>query len=137
MCGALVGTVITFLYLVLFVIPLWGPQSLKGDGRMENVCFVASTVLPSSVVIGIGIACVWLRRISFRLTYRRILLSCVLLWVLITSMTPVVDRVRGRGGQIPAYETIPNLMGAAVIILFASTCVLALIQYISRQRKTA
>ena len=136
--GSLAGAAAMFCYAVFWVAPIWGPQMYKGDVRWETVFFIASTLLPISVVVGIVMALLGACFTSFRLKHRGILISCVVLWFLISVNRPIVSRVRRPEFPDPSFETVPDTMLLIVWILFALTCLSALIKWFANSAtKTA
>jgi hypothetical protein len=101
----------------------------KGDERWETIFFIASTLLPISVVAGIALALIGLAFLSFRLKHRDVLISCFALWFLISANRPVVSRIRRPGFPDPKFETVPDAMISIVCLLFVVTIVSWLIQW--------
>ena len=129
--GALAGAGAMFCYSFFIVAPIWGPRMYKGDERWETIFFIASTLLPISVIAGTVTALAGLWFASFRMRHRHVLISCLALWFLISSNRPVVSRVRRPGFPDPKFETVPDTMIAIVCLLFLVTFVSGLIQWLS------
>ena len=125
--GGLIGTALLTCYLLVFVVPPWAPQMHKGDGRLEDVCFVASTLLPITIVSGTILAFLRLRHTSFRLTHLQVLGACIPLWLMVSALRPAVSRVRRPEIPSPMYETIPDTIGLITLSLFVLTCLAMLL----------
>lgn len=121
--GALAGSGLMFCYSFFILTPMWGPPLYKGDERWETIFFIASTLLPISVIAGIALALIGFAFLTFRLKHRGVLISCFVLWFLISSMRPVVSRIRRPGFPDPRFETVPDTMISLVYLLFAMTIV--------------
>jgi hypothetical protein len=127
--GALAGSGLIFFYSFFIVAPIWGPRMYKGDERWETIFFIASTLLPISVIAGIVLALIGFHFLSFRLKHRGVLISCLALWFLISANRPVVSRIRRPGFPDPKFETVPDTMVSIVCLLFVVTIVSCLIQW--------
>ena len=125
--GALLSVGALFFYANFMLVPLWEGQIYKGDERWETIFFIAGTVLPIATIAGILSAAIVLRFTSFRFRHKGLLWSCLGLWFMITSLRPVVSRIRRPGVPNPDYETIPDSMGLIVVVLFVAVACSAII----------
>ncbi len=133
--GALAGAGATFAYSFFFVAPIWGPTMYKGDERWESIFFIASTLLPLSIITLIVLALVGFCFISYRMRHRHILISCFVLWILISANRPVISRVRRPEIPSPKFETIPDTLLIIVCSLFVVTFVSVVIQWLLRRSR--
>lgn len=101
----------------------------KGDERWETIFFIASTLLPISVIGGIILALGGFAFWSFRLKHGEVLISCFALWFFISANRPVVSLVRRPGSPGPMFETVPDTMISAVCVLFLLTVAACLLQW--------
>lgn len=100
----------------------------KGDERWETLFFIASTLLPISVIAGIVLALIGFAFSEFRLKHRGVLISCFALWFLISANRPVISRIRRPDFPDPKFETVPDTMVYIVCLLFVLTIVSWLIK---------
>ena len=129
--GALAGVIAMYCYLSFILAPPWGTIMLKGDQRWETVIFVASSLLPISVIAGIAFSLIGFRFTSFRLRHRGVVNSCIALWLLITINRPMVSRVHRPGVPAPSYESVPDTMNSIVLVLLIVTLLSGLIQWMA------
>ena len=129
-----VGVSAIGFYLFFILVPVWEGPVPKADKRWDTILFVASTLLPISVLVGITLVSIGMRFTSFRLRHRGILFCCVVLWSMISNIRPGVSRIRRPGTPNPLYETVPDTMGVIVCVLFVIVSFSALFNRLSKSK---
>ena len=115
-CGALVAVDL------LVLIPIWGPQLLKGDERWETVFFVAVFGLPAAIAAG-GLAGLILRRSrAIRLSRVELFACCLGVALVAQLLRPAVSRVRLRGVR-PLYEVVPDTLAVFFCVVAVAVTV--------------
>ena len=131
--GSLLGAGAMFVYSFVFVVPPWEPRLLKPDERWGTLFFVAETLLPISITLGIAAAGFILKFQAIRLNHRDILVSCFILAVLISANRPVVSRSH-RSSITPMFEFVPDTLLKIVCVLFLSTLISAIIHWLRKKQ---
>lgn len=122
LAGAAIGCGLLLALDLLVLIPIWGPQLLKGDERWETAFSVATFGLPAALAAGGLAGLVWRRSRAIRLSRVELVACCLCVALVSQLLRPAVPRIRSRGVG-PLYEVVPDTLAVSFCVVAVAVTV--------------